>query len=212
MNANDETGAGGLASTLFAADLDWRTPRAASRASKQASSNPGCASSYSSRATCSTYGEAARQHQQRARAAAPPTTTSGCAQDLEFYRGLRGFRTRRNWSASGARACSDQRAIGTTDEIYRGVRPAAAIANGFRVNGADGEWLRHICSVRMRSSARRGPSTSAVQLLSMAITLKNHGYSDELERRHQCTRQGARARAGSAEVLRWCRSWGYATR
>jgi len=68
---------------------------------------------------------------------------------------------------------------GTLAEIYQKIiETRKYIANGFRVYSADGEWLKlylqrsDAIKLSPRSIDERG-----VQLLSMAITLKNHGYS-----------------------------------
>ncbi|MCC7348512.1 MAG: hypothetical protein IT538_14055, partial [Variibacter sp.] len=70
--------------------------------------------------------------------------------------------------------------VGSVDEIFQGiVESRKYIANGFRVYSADGEWLR--LYLQRSDAIRRSPRSideRLVQLLSMAITLKNHGSSD----------------------------------
>jgi alkylhydroperoxidase/carboxymuconolactone decarboxylase family protein YurZ len=130
------------------------------------------------------YGEAARYHKARALAA-------GASQDdlrlilkiLDFYRGLRGFQDAQMllglWRSGVFPEVKPPR-NGSTDEIFRQiVESRKYIANGFRVYASDGEWLRLYLrrSDAIKASAKT-VDERIVQLLSMAITLKNHGYSD----------------------------------
>jgi alkylhydroperoxidase/carboxymuconolactone decarboxylase family protein YurZ len=130
------------------------------------------------------YGEAARYHKARALAV-------GASEDdlrlilkiLDFYRGLRGFQDAQMLLAlwrSGVFPQIKPPHTGSTDEIFHQIVDSRKyIANGFRVYSADGEWLR--LYLRRSDAIKTSAKTideRIVQLLSMAITLKNHGYSD----------------------------------
>ena len=69
---------------------------------------------------------------------------------------------------------------GKTDEIFAEIIATRKyIANGFRVYGADGEWLR--LYLQRSNAIKQSPTTldeREIQILSLAVTLKNHGYSD----------------------------------
>ena len=213
MNANDETGAGGLATycTLFAADLDWQDAARRRFARVEAGKlEPRVRELiFVAGYLLNRYGEAARQHQLRARAhGATDDDFRLLLKILEFYRGLRGFQDAQklvSFWRSGVFPEIKPPLSGTTDEIYRGITASRGyIANGFRVNGADGEWLR--LYLQRSDAIKRSPRTideRAVQLLSMAITLKNHGYSDNWnDGCIQVHEDKARALgAGSEEVL-----------
>ncbi|MBK7471621.1 MAG: hypothetical protein IPI73_14390 [Betaproteobacteria bacterium] len=212
MNANDETGAGGLAALPHAVR---RRPRLAGRraSARFARVEAGDLEPrvrelvFVAGYPLNRYGEAARASAAGPRTA-PPTTTSGLLlKILEFYRGLRGFQDAQklvSFWRSGVLPEIKPPLAGTTDEIYRGITASRGyIANGFRVNGADGEWLR--LYLQRSDAIKRSPRTideRAVQLLSMAITLKNHGYSDNWNDGCIQVHETRRARgAGSAEVL-----------
>ncbi|MBX3453623.1 carboxymuconolactone decarboxylase family protein [Ferrovibrio sp.] len=133
--------------------------------------------------TINRYGVAARYHSQRALAA-------GATQDdlrlilkiLDFYRGLRGFQDAQKllglWR-SGVFPEVKPPKSGTIADIFRKVvETRKYIANGFRVYAADGEWLR--LYLQRSDAIKLAPRTldeRGVQLMSMAITLKNHGFS-----------------------------------
>jgi alkylhydroperoxidase/carboxymuconolactone decarboxylase family protein YurZ len=102
---------------------------------------------------------------------------------MDFYRGLRGFQDAQRlvsfWKTGlfpEIRPPHD----GKTDEIFAEiVATRKYIANGFRVYGADGEWLR--LYLQRSNAIKKSPTTldeREIQILSLAITLKNHGYSD----------------------------------
>ncbi len=130
------------------------------------------------------YGEAARYHQQRARlAGASDDDFRLILKILDFYRGLRIFQDAQKlvsiWR-SGSFPELKAPNLGSTEEIYRKIlETRAGIANGFRVYGADGEWLK--LYLQRADAVKSSPKTldeRLVQLISMAITLKNHRYSD----------------------------------
>lgn len=130
------------------------------------------------------YGDATRYHSQRALAA-------GASKDdlrlvlkiLDFYRGLRGFQDAQKllslWR-SGVFPEVKPPKSGSLADIFRKILETRKyIANGFRVYAADGEWLR--LYLQRSDAIKLAPRTldeRGVQLISLAITLKNHGYSD----------------------------------
>jgi len=129
------------------------------------------------------YAAAAQHHRQRALAAgATDDDLRLVLKILDFYRGLRGFQDAQKllglWRSGLFPEVKPPRQ-GTLAEIYQKIiETRKYIANGFRVYSADGEWLKlylqrsDAIKLSPRSIDERG-----VQLLSMAITLKNHGYS-----------------------------------
>lgn len=127
--------------------------------------------------------EAARWHQERARA-------EGATDDdfrlllriLDFYRGLQGFQEAQKllslWRTGNFPEVKPPQDGSIADVFAHIVKTRKYIANGFRVYSADGEWLR--LYLQRSDAIKRSPSTldeRRVQLLSMAITLENHGYS-----------------------------------
>jgi alkylhydroperoxidase/carboxymuconolactone decarboxylase family protein YurZ len=129
------------------------------------------------------YAQAARFHQRRARAhGATGDDFRLIVKILDFYRGLRGFQDAQKllsiWR-SGVFPQVKPPLDGTIDAILRGIEQSRGyVANGFRVYAADGEWLRlYLQRSDAIRNARRSLDDRGVQLLSMAITLKNHGYS-----------------------------------
>lgn len=130
------------------------------------------------------HAEAVRWHQARAReAGATDDDFRLLLRILDFYRGLRGFQDAQKmvslWRTGNFPEVKPP-LEGSVDEVFAEIRRTRQyIANGFRVYSADGEWLRLYLA---RSDAiKRAPKTldeRQVQLLSMAITLENHGYSN----------------------------------
>lgn len=130
------------------------------------------------------YPEAARAHQTKARAlGATDDDFRLLLKILDFYRGLRGHQDAQKlldfWK-TGLFPELKPPLTGTIAEIFEEiVRTRKYIANGFRVYGADGEWLR--LYLQRSDAIKQSPRTfdeRTVQILSLAITLKNHGYSD----------------------------------
>lgn len=129
------------------------------------------------------YPEATRLHKQRAQLhGATADDFRLILKILDFYRGLRVFQDAQkvlSFWRSGVFPIVKPAEHGSIDEIFQSVMETRKyIANGFRVYSADGEWLR--LYLRRSDAIRRSPRTiddGAVQLLSMAITLKNHRYS-----------------------------------
>lgn len=130
------------------------------------------------------YPEAAHAYQARARAAgATDDDFRLLLKILDFYRGLRGFQDAQKLMAfwkTGLFPELKPPLNGSIGEIFTEILASRKyIANGFRVYGADGEWLRLYL---LRSDAiKKSPRTldeRLVQILSLAVTLKNHGYSD----------------------------------
>lgn len=127
--------------------------------------------------------DAARWHRERAReAGATDDDFRLLLRILDFYRGLRNFQDAQKllglWRSGNfpeVKAPNE----GSTAEVYERILESRKyIANGFRVYGADGEWLK--IYLERSDAIRRAPKTldeRQVQLLSMAITLANHGYS-----------------------------------
>ncbi|MBX3513853.1 MAG: carboxymuconolactone decarboxylase family protein [Xanthobacteraceae bacterium] len=130
------------------------------------------------------YGEAAKYHQQRARrAGANDDDFRLILKILDFYRGLRIFQDAQKlvsiWRTGNFPELKAP-VKGSTAEIYQKIIESRTyIANGFRVYGADGEWLK--LYLQRSDAVKKSPKTldeRLVQLISMAITLKNHRYSN----------------------------------
>ncbi|MGB3273503.1 MAG: carboxymuconolactone decarboxylase family protein [Xanthobacteraceae bacterium] len=129
-------------------------------------------------------GEAARYHQKRAR-------KHGAINDdfrlilkiLDFYRGLRIFQDAQKlvgfWR-SGNFPEIRKPSNGSVQEIFEEIiRTRTYIANGFRVYSADGDWLR--LYLERSDNIKASPKSlddRLVQLVSLAVTLKNHRYSN----------------------------------
>jgi alkylhydroperoxidase/carboxymuconolactone decarboxylase family protein YurZ len=130
------------------------------------------------------HGDAARYHQERARAfGATDDDLRLLLRILDFYRGLRGFQDAQKlvslWRSGNFPEVKPATAGSVHDTFREIVRTRKYVANGFRVYGADGEWLR--LYLKRSDAIRQAPRTldeRLVQLLSLAITLKNHGYSN----------------------------------
>ncbi len=130
------------------------------------------------------YPEAAQSHQRKARlAGATDDDFRLLLKILDFYRGLRGHQDAQKllgfWK-TGLFPELKPPLKGTIAEIFQEIIESRKyIANGFRVYGADGEWLR--LYLQRSDAIKQSPRTfdeRTVQILSLAITLKNHGYSD----------------------------------
>jgi alkylhydroperoxidase/carboxymuconolactone decarboxylase family protein YurZ len=128
--------------------------------------------------------DGARYHQDRARQHGATTDDFRLlVKILDFYRGLRTFQDAQkllSFWRTGIFPEFKPPVKGTLQDIFAMiVETRKYIANGFRVYSADGEWLRIYLA---RSDAiKRSPKTldeRAIQLLSMALTLANHRYSD----------------------------------
>lgn len=128
--------------------------------------------------------ECARYHQERSRAHGATTDDFRLlVKILDFYRGLRTFQDAQkllSFWRTGIFPEFKPPVKGSVQEIFGEiVETRKYIANGFRVYSADGEWLRIYLA---RSDAiKRSPRTldeRAIQLLSMALTLANHRYSE----------------------------------
>jgi alkylhydroperoxidase/carboxymuconolactone decarboxylase family protein YurZ len=130
------------------------------------------------------HGDAARHHQQRARGfGATDDDFRLLLRILDFYRGLRGFQDAQKlvslWRTGNfpeVKPASE----GTVQDTFREVvRTRKYIANGWRVYSADGDWLRlYLQRSDANRKAPRSLDERLVQLLSMAITLRNHRYSN----------------------------------
>lgn len=130
------------------------------------------------------YPAAARVYQDEARqAGASDGDFKVLLKIMDFYRGLRGFQDAQRlvsfWK-TGLFPEIKPPHEGKTEEIFAEiVATRKYIANGFRVYGADGQWLR--LYLQRSNAIKRSPTTldeREIQILSLAITLKNHGYSD----------------------------------
>ena len=128
--------------------------------------------------------DAVRYHQERARqAGATDDDFRLLLRILDFYRGLRGFQDAQKllsfWRTGNFPEIKPA-AEGSLQDAFREiVRTRKYVANGFRVYSADAEWMR--LYLQRSDAIRQAPRTldeRLVQLLSMAITLKNHGYSN----------------------------------
>lgn len=130
------------------------------------------------------YPDAARAYQAEAkRAGATAGDFRVLLKILDFYRGLRGFQDAQRllsfWKTGLFPEIKPPR-DGALAEIFAEIVASRKyIANGFRVYAADGEWLR--LYLQRSNAIKKSPTTldeREIQLLSLAITLKNHGYSD----------------------------------
>lgn len=155
------------------------------------------------------YPDGARWHRERARAhGATEQDLRLVLKILDFYRGLQLFQNAQSvvsfWRSGVFPEVKPPESGSVADVFEQITRTRGYIANGFRVYAADGEWLRLYLQ---RSDAIRTTPHSlderAVQLLSFAVTLANHGYSgnfnDGCIHVHE---DKARAKgAGSEEIL-----------
>lgn len=128
--------------------------------------------------------EAVRWHRDRAKAAgATDDDFRLMLRILDFYRGLRGFQDAQKmvslWRTGNFPEVKPPSEGTVADVFAHVVKTRKYVANGFRVYSADGEWLR--LYLQRSDAIKRAPTTldeRRVQLLSMAITLENHGYSN----------------------------------
>lgn len=129
------------------------------------------------------HGEAARIHQARARAAgATDDDIRLLLKILDFYRGLCGFQDAQSlvsfWRSGVFPEIKPAETGSVADTFAEVVRSRGYVANGFRVYAADGEWLRiYLARSDAIRAARHTLDERGVQLLSFALTLKNHRYS-----------------------------------
>lgn len=129
------------------------------------------------------HGEAARWHQERARGfGASDDDFRLLLRILDFYRGLQGFQHAQKlvslWRTGNFPEVKPPAAGSVAETFAEIVQTRKYIANGLRVYSADGEWLR--LYLKRSDAIRKAPRTldeRLVQLLSMAVTLENHGYS-----------------------------------
>lgn len=128
--------------------------------------------------------DAVRWHRDRAKAAGATDDDFRLAlRILDFYRGLRGFQDAQKmvslWRTGNFPEVKPPDEGTIADVFAHVVKTRRYVANGFRVYSADGEWLR--LYLQRSDAIKRSPTTldeRRVQLLSMAITLENHGYSN----------------------------------
>jgi alkylhydroperoxidase/carboxymuconolactone decarboxylase family protein YurZ len=130
------------------------------------------------------FGEAVKYHQERARLlGANDHDFTLILKVLDFYRGLRIFQDAQKlisfWHSGGYPELKAPE-TGSTAEIYQKIlETRGGIANGFRVYGSDGEWLKlYLQRADAVKSSVKTLDERLVQLISMTITLKNHRYSN----------------------------------
>lgn len=130
------------------------------------------------------FGEAVKYHQKRARAlGASDHDFVLILKVLDFYRGLRIFQDAQkllSFWRSGDYPELKAPEKGSTAEIYKKIlETRGSVANGFRVYGSDGEWLKlYLQRADAVKSSVKTLDERLVQLISMTITLKNHRYSN----------------------------------
>lgn len=130
------------------------------------------------------YGEAARYHQKRAEeAGATKDDFRLILKILDFYRGLRLFQDAQKlvslWRTGNFPELKPP-LEGSVQDIYaKIIESRKYVANGFRVYAADGEWLKlYLMRSDLIKSSPKSINEKLVQLISLAVTLKNHRFSN----------------------------------